>query len=153
LSATVIYELESIENAFNIKNKKERIEYIYDRAYDFIVGNYVDTNFCEFINDQCICQRNKNSLRKNGCCGNCKHLVNKKCNINALACKFYFCPYIHRNKKPIKIYHVNFVNCYFSYRQKIIASNSIFRSREKVLKDLYGNSLILRFLRNVFGFC
>jgi hypothetical protein len=141
------YELETFEKAFNLKRKKERLAYIYDRTYDFIANNYVETNFCEFENDQCISQRIKNCKNKNGCCGECKYLKNKRCSINALSCKLYFCSYINKKKKAIKIKDISFANCFFTIKQKIIVSLSVFQSREKMLEILHSNSLILWYIK------
>jgi len=137
------YELDIIETAFNIKNKKERLMFIYDKTYEFITSNYVETNFCEFKNNQCINHRLKNKNINNGCCCNCRHLKNKRCSINSLSCKFFFCPYIRKNKKIIKVNDISFANCFFTTKQKMIINLSVLQSRDKMLNDLYKNSLIL----------
>ena len=63
-------ELNCVIEAFNIKDKKSRISYVYDSACNYIDKKYVNENICEFKNDRCLYQRysnnkfNMNYLRK-----------------------------------------------------------------------------------------
>ena len=45
--------------ALNIKNKKQRIIYLYDTLCQQIDMFYVDKNPCDFKHDRCISQRKK----------------------------------------------------------------------------------------------
>ena len=136
--------LESLINAHNIKNKNKRLEYVYDTACSYIDDNYVSKNFCEFIDDQCLYQRNhkKSMNQKDGCCRNCKYL-NYGCSQKALADKLFFCYYIRKVKKCPRLNDILILKYFLNIKQKAIAKTIIYYPREESIKALKRKSLLL----------
>ena len=138
-------ELNCVIEAFNIKDRKSRISYVYDSACNYIDKKYVNENICEFKNDRCLYQRYSNNKFNNGCCHDCKYLVgddNKYCGAKCLGCKVYFCPFIRRRKIVGHMNDIKVIKYYYSLFQKIIIKLDIFKERDVILDDLYNSSLI-----------
>lgn len=136
-------ELESIEHAFNLKNKDERLHYVFLETCDYIDRNYVNCNFCEFQDGICACQRaGKERATINGCCGTCEYLGDRGCTIKSLACKIFFCHYIKTKKKVFHLNDIKIARYFFTPAQKIIASYNFFKTEEENLKVLKKNSLL-----------
>ena len=139
--------LQMCEKAFNIKNRNDRLEYVYDAICDYHDKIYIDTNICEFDkNGLCICQREYHHPAKtNGCCGTCTYMGKNGCTIKSIACKSFFCRYI-RKKKNIPSHRKNALYKYFLTRpQKIIADVNYWNTKEENLKIMKKNSFIYIF--------
>ena len=101
-----INELKNIITAHNIKNLKEKYEYIYDYVTDYLEKEFTTKNICDFIDNKCIAVRNGGYLENDyGCCygikrGLCKHFSKSKCNINCLSCKLFTCRYLRKQGRP-----------------------------------------------------
>lgn len=138
-------------NAFNIKNKDKRLEYVYDSLCDFHDNLYINSNVCEFDKDGlCACQREyHHPASKNGCCGLCTYMGKNGCTIKSLACKSFFCRYITK-KKSIPNYKKNKLYKYFlSGPQKEIASINYWNTKEENLRIMRKNSFIYNSFRKV----
>lgn len=116
--------LEVIE-VFNIKNRRERISYIYDYLCNYFDEDMRKNNYCEFENGTCIANRLGYSVHdKNGCCyiikkGLCKYLTDKGCSNPNPSCKIYMCAYLN-NVKKVPNYDTKKIfltSCLFSYRE------------------------------------
>ena len=62
------YNISNFIMALNIKNRRKRIEYIYDNACLEIDNFYEGKNVCGFKDNQCYVQRKLNNNKFNGCC-------------------------------------------------------------------------------------
>lgn len=128
-------DLDLIVNALNMKNRGERVAFIYDTVCDFIDEKMVGCSICDFKKNKCFVQRKNNIDRVNGCCHGCPYQVDKKCTIKNVACKLFFCPAAKKKKKVIKIRNIDIMRLY-SIRQKIICKVDFYANREEILNDL-----------------
>lgn len=131
-------EYKNIVFALNIKNKKERLNYIYDEAVNTI-NKYYYMDLCKFENDRCIAQRNDdNNSHINGCCINCRHLGEHGCVSSNIQCKLLFCKTALGNMKLLKMSDISILKCVSVFKRLIIKMDC-FCTKEEVIKDLrYG---------------
>ena len=140
-------ELAIINNALNIKKKKERITYLYDETIKYINSYYHD-DLCQFVNNQCFVQRERKDNSKFGCCFDCKLVKSGKgCPTSNVSCKLLYCKPALKNIKKLRIKDIDFLRC-FSIFQRFILKYNFYSTREQVIKDLnYG--IIIWFLRSI----
>lgn len=130
-------KLDNIVMALNIKNKRKRIEYVYDEAICFINGYYTD-DLCQFKNNQCIVQRIENSDSINGCCKKCSLVTNKGCPSSNLPCKLIYCKTALGNTKLLKFRNIDILKC-LSLEQRIILRGAFLERKEDIIKKMnYG---------------
>ena len=130
-------DLDTIVRALNIKNKKQRVEYIYDEGVKYI-NKYYSDDLCQFKNSQCVAQRKDGSGHINGCCRKCPIVTDKGCPSSNLTCKLIFCKTALGNIKLLRLRDIPILKC-FSVFQRMIVKASFFRMKEEILKDLnYG---------------
>ena len=77
-----INSLSDIATVINMKDKREKISFIYDRMCDYLDYEFIHKNKCVFIKNKCVSDRNKDYEKNCGCCrskdGNlCKYLIKK----------------------------------------------------------------------------
>ena len=130
--------------ALNIKNKKDRLSYIYDASCDLLDNDFYPKNVCNFKNNKCMHDR-KHSTVGDGCCsddnGNkCMYLVNHRCSVKCLACKFHMCYMIKNHYKPRDILVMKYL---LNWKQRIMCYLNFFMTKEEVMNDLLRNSIIL----------
>ena len=87
-------ELLEVEKVLNTKDKRKRIELIYDITCDYLDSLNV-LKLCDFKNGKCLRNRERN-LRDCGCCKNnkgeaCEYLGKNGCLIKCSGCKFFVC--------------------------------------------------------------
>ena len=127
----------NIVDALNIKNKKKRIEYVYDDAIKYI-NDYYYEDLCKFENGRCIVQRKNNNDNVNGCCRMCPLVTDRGCPSSNLVCKLVYCKTALGNFKLLKLYQIPILKC-LSIRQRIILQASFFCTRDEIIKKLnYG---------------
>ena len=134
-------EIDIIIKALNIKNRYQRIIYIYDQICKKL-NQEIDFSICKFINNKCIVQRNNNSINCNGCCLTCKYLKNNHCTTQNISCKLLYCPTMKKQNRVIKMKDISLFK-FFSFRQRLILKFDFFESREEVLKDLKYHSFLI----------
>lgn len=84
----------------NIKNKRKRLKFIYDKTCDLLDEDFYGKNVCEFKNGKCIKDRLCNNLGGECCCDSqkylsmCPYLIDKGCSVRCLACKFHVCSHV-----------------------------------------------------------
>ena len=131
-------ELLEIEKVLNTKDKKKRLELIYD-----ITCNYLDSldilKICNFKDGECVVNR-INKLRDCGCCKNnkgevCKHLGDRGCLIRCPACKFYVCSYVKKKIKP-KLRDIKAAKYFLSYREKFYLRFCFFEPKEVIINKM-----------------
>lgn len=138
--------IDIMSNALNIKNRKKRIEYIYDQACDLIDRNVKGINICGFKNNKCYVQRKLKNGKCNGCCRKCLYQTINGCPTNNLACKLFNCSEVTTRFKVIEYDDIKILKI-LSFKNQYIVKSDYFSKREDVLKDLYSYSFIYSSLR------
>lgn len=136
-----IIDLYHIGQALNIKNKKERYEYIYDVVCDYLDSCFRGKNLCEFKNNKCLGDRNKKFEKSCGCCngknrGTCKYLINGSCSIKCMGCKLFTCPSLRKKGIKFRIKDIPLLNYFFNLRQKEVLAYTIFTPKDEVIERL-----------------
>ncbi|MEE3343135.1 MAG: hypothetical protein VZS44_03505 [Bacilli bacterium] len=128
-------EYQKIVKFLNIKNKRKRIEYIYDEAIKEI-DKYYPKDLCDFKDGRCIYQRYLKTDRVNGCCRSCHLSTDKGCPTTNLPCKIIYCSYINKKIKPLKYKDINILKC-LSLKQQLILKGNFYSTREEIINDLH----------------
>lgn len=134
--------LDYINTALNIKKRKERINYIYDKTCEILDEHIKQNNICDFKNNKCFVQRMNGNPNFNGCCTHvsCKHLKDGTCLTKNISCKFFYCPVAKKRARVLGMKDIPLLNL-FTLRQKFIIKLDVTSSREQILKDLYSYSI------------
>lgn len=141
--------IDYIINALNIKNRKKRIIYIYDKSCELIDKNTKNLNICGFKNNKCYVQRKLNNGKCNGCCRKCLYQTNKGCPTKNLACKLFNCSEVTSRYDVIKYDDLKLLKL-LSLKNQFIIKSDYFSTREDVLKDLYSYTFAYSTLRIVY---
>lgn len=135
-----------IVHACNIKDIRMKYSYIYDIVCNYLDEAFEKNNWCDFKDNKCIAVRNKNHCSESlyGCCygskrGVCKNLENKHCKIKSLSCKLFFCRYLKKEKKNIKINDIPLLKYFFNTKQKFVLEYSIFKDKDEIINLLIKN--------------
>ena len=145
----IIDEVAFIKEAREIKNRKERIAFIYDKACEILDSQFKGINVCGFLNNKCYSQQcNKYT---NGCCRKCIYHSNNGCITNNLTCKLFYCGEVTKRYKVLEFKDLKILKL-LSLRQRIILKHDYFSSREEVLRDLYIGSLFIFVIRLIFRY-
>lgn len=134
-------EINSIVFALNIKNRKKRIEFIYDKACEMINNKNLDANTCGFENNKCYIQRNVNNGKINGCCRLCLYQSENGCVTQNLTCKLFNCSEVKCRYNVLEYKDISILKL-LSFKNRFIIKHDYFSLREDVLKDLYCPSFI-----------
>lgn len=126
---------------FNIKDRKERISYIYDYLCNYFDKDMKEHNYCEFENGTCIANRLGYSVhKKDGCCyirkqGLCKYLTEKGCTNPNPSCKIYMCAYLNKIKKVpnYDTRKIFLTACLFNYKEHEFFKRHYFITKEEYL--------------------
>ncbi|MBQ2872614.1 MAG: hypothetical protein IJE89_01280 [Bacilli bacterium] len=130
-------DLDTVAKALNIKNKKQRIEYVYDEGVKYI-NKYYSNDLCRFENGQCIAQRRDGVGHTNGCCRHCPIVTDRGCPSSNLSCKLIYCKTALGNVKLLRLRDIPILKC-FSITKRMILKASFYYTKEEILKDLnYG---------------
>lgn len=141
--------IKPIIDALNIKSRKSRITYIYDKMCKQIDEFYKNKNICGFKNNKCYVQQKLKNNYINGCCRYCLNQSSKGCTTSNLTCKLFTCSEVEKRCKVIKIEDLTLLKM-LNRRQKIIAKTNYFTKRETFINDLYISSFIIWELRQTF---
>ena len=133
-------DVKDIIKALNIKNKKARIEFVYDNACNKIDKYNEGKNICGFINNKCYTQRNTDKF--NGCCRKCPLGSIKGCPTKNLTCKLFYCGEVRKRFKVLGVEDLKIL-LVLSYSQRLILKDDYFATKEQVLKDISYNSLFI----------
>lgn len=142
-----VYQVSLLVNALNIKDKKKRIEYVYDKSCELLDDDFYGKNLCEFKNNKCIhdrllCGTTDGCCRANDGLSKCKYLINHKCSVSCLACKFHICRCLRKKGYKYRVSDIYLLKYLYNFKQKVIIYNDFFMSKEEVLKDVNRNSLL-----------
>ncbi len=135
-------EIKPIITALNIKNRRQRITYIYDEACAQIDNHYQNKNICGFKNNMCYVQQKLKNGTTNGCCRFCKYQSNKGCTTKNLTCKLFTCSEVEKRCQIIQFEDLKILKI-LSLRDRIILKSDYFSKREDVINDLYIASLLI----------
>lgn len=135
-------EILPIITALNIKNRKQRITYIYDESCNQIDNHYQNKNICGFKNGKCYVQQKLNNGTINGCCRICKYQSSKGCTTKNLTCKLFTCSEVEKRCKIITFKDLKILKL-LSIRDRMILKSDYFSKREDVINDLYIGSMLL----------
>lgn len=141
--------VEAICEGLNIKNRKERITYTYDKACDIVDSQNKGINICGFKNNKCYVQRKLNNNKCNGCCRGCLYQTNKGCSTKNLTCKLFNCSEVKKRFKTLEYKDLDILKL-LSLKNRHIIKSDYFSTREEVLKDLYSISMIYSALRILY---
>lgn len=143
-----IRQVSLLIEALNIKDKKKRLRFVYDKSCELLDDDFYGKNICEFKNNKCIHDRFHNASC-DGCCKTnddirmCKHLKNHRCSTSCLACKFHICYCIRKKGYKYRVNDIYMLKYLYNIKQKIIIYNDFFMTPEEVMEDVYKNSIIL----------
>lgn len=143
------YNISNFIMALNIKNRRKRIEYIYDNACLEIDNFYEGKNVCGFKDNQCYVQRKLNNNKFNGCCRMCIHQSKTGCKTKNLTCKLFFCEEAKKRHKTLTIKDINIFKM-FTPSQRYIINTDYFNSRDEVINDLYIGSVMVVVFKYVY---
>ncbi len=138
-----------IINALNIKSRKLRITYIYDKACKIIDNNNYGKNICGFKNCKCYVQRKYKKQQIYGCCRKCVYVTDNGCPSSNLACKLFNCSEVYNRCKVTTYKDLKILKA-LSLRGRFIVKSDYFSLREDVLKDLYSYSILYSTFRIVY---
>ena len=133
-------ELLEIEKVLNTKDKKKRLELIYDITCDYL-DNLDIIKICDFKDNKCFVNRS-NNLRDCGCCKNnrgvsCKYLGDRGCTTKCSGCKFYVCGPVRKKLNP-RLNDIKVAKYFLSLREKCYLKFSHFESKEEIINNMLG---------------
>ena len=141
--------IDYITNALNMKNRKKRIEYVYDQSCKLIDRKNQGINICGFENGKCWVQRKIKNGKCNGCCRKCIYQTSNGCSTKNLSCKLFNCTEVRSRYNVIRYNDLKLLRL-LSKKNQIIIKSDYFSKREDVLKDLYSYSFIYSTFRIVY---
>lgn len=141
-------EVKNIINGLNIKNRKGRIKYVFDKCCEELDKDF-PINACEFIDGRCIVQRQNDSNKRCGCCRYCEYVTLNGCPSKNVACKLFNCSevtkkYKLKTKKDLKILKL------LSLKNREVITHNYFTVEEESLRDLYTLTYTYAFMRMVY---
>ena len=144
-------ELKDFQEALNLKGRKKRMTFLYDRACD-IIDAYNEKNriSCRY-NEDGICEDPKHQTRKNGCCCHCYLQSPTGCPTRNLSCKFYFCDHICKSFRPLTMGDIDLL-WMFTWSEREIIKNNVFVKRETYINLLCLGSYLLFCIYSVLKF-
>ena len=142
----VLFWLNNIEKAINIKDINNRYSFIYDTVCDYIDKKYLECNYCDFKDNVCIFFRNNPKIMHiDGCCysdsrgGACEYLENHRCKIKSISCKLYSCEYLRKKKINFRMKNIPLIKYFFNLKQKYFIKYSFFKPKSYIMYKLFQN--------------
>lgn len=142
-----VKQISLLTEALNIKKRKERLKFVYDKACELLDGDFYGKNICEFKNNICLHDRIHNG-NCDGCCRRndnnktCKYLKNHRCSTKNLACKLHICDPLKKKGYRYRINDIYILKYLYSWKQKLFIYTDLFLSEKEVLSDIYKNSIL-----------
>jgi len=146
----MINELDHLISIYLLDEEK-RINYIYDYMCDYLDQEFVRFNLCDFKDNKCVSRRDLEcngckNLVTYGCCYTkgrvCPNLINYRCTIKNLPCKFFTCRYLEKRGIKYRPWDYLMIRLFLSYRQMIILDQSLYTPKDVIMdKLLKKNSL------------
>lgn len=136
-------------NSIFYRTKRERYNYIYDTACDYLDGFFYGKNLCDFKDNKCGEKRNTTSTT--GCCHHyrikclgpltklvlCEHLkADYTCGAKCIGCKLFTCDYLRKKGIKFRIRDILLLDTFFNPIQKYFIRYKVFTPKEKIIKIL-----------------
>lgn len=148
-----IDEVTILMEALLIENPKDRYEFIYDSACNYLDSKFSQCNYCDFCNDKCIADRETSSSKLMGCCHSyelksffgipiyknervCEHLINKTCETKNISCKLFTCKYLKNKGIKFNPNNILYLDYFFNMKQKDIIRFNFFKTKEEIIDKL-----------------
>lgn len=140
--------------AIYLEDTNEQYEFIYENVCNYLDTQFKKNNFCDFKNDECIANREKQSAQTTmGCCYSfqydkfwsskfikntqlCEHLNGKTCDTKCITCKMFTCDYLKKKQIKFNTSNILLLDCFFNKKQHLILESSFFKTKEEILKKL-----------------
>lgn len=139
-----IGDFSEIINALNIKKRKARISYIYERACFFADCFFENRNLCEFIDGKCLSYRIGNRDEINGCCRMCQYKTGGVCPTKNLACKLFYCTSVKKKNDTLSFDDIRILKV-LTAGQRFILKSDYFSLKKDVILDVYYGPFIAPF--------
>ena len=142
-----IRQISQVIEALNIKDKKKRLTFVYNRACDILDDDFYGKNVCGFKNNKCF-QDRKKKTKCDGCCRcndnkkHCRYLINHICSTRCLACKFHICYTLKKKGYKYKVNDILVLKYLLNWKQRIMVYLDFFMTPEEVIEDLYKNNIV-----------
>ena len=128
--------VEEIARALNMKKRRERVSFVYDRACDYI-DRYNEENgiICAYVNG--MCEDPKHQRLPNGCCFICHMQTSTGCPTRNISCKLFYCDHMAEKHKD-KILTVKDIDILrlFTPEQRLIVKENVFVTRKTHIRLL-----------------
>ena len=141
-----IKELSEVIKVLTYSNITDRYNYIYDLLCNKLEKDIEKYNYCIFIDNKCIAQRNKAKWPENeynGCCFDvtkkeeCKYLnSNKSCDITCISCRVFTCRYLKDRGIDYDIRKNIFSKIFMNLLQRPVFVWNFFTPKEKILNSV-----------------
>ncbi len=150
-----VQDFENCIKAMNIKDRKERLTFIYDTACDYVDGLFANCNNCEFKDDKCAVNRSpQHQYEDMGCCRSfeftgifqkemiknlklCRYAKSQTgCTTKNLSCKLFTCSYLRKKGIKFSIFKILLLSCFLNIKERDIIKYNFFGSREELLDRL-----------------
>lgn len=135
-----------------IDEPRQRCEYIYDAACDYLDERFRQNNYCDFRDNHCKLVRKYNAkdTAQVGCCHSyrlfrvltvdfmydhkpCRYMGVGGCTEKCLGCKLYTCDMLKKEGIRFSLDKMLLTDCFFSRKQKMVLKSNIFRSKQQVI--------------------
>lgn len=141
-----IKELSELIGILTYRNLEDRYNYLYELLCNKLEVDIERYNYCIFINDKCIAQREKSKWPENeydGCCYNvskkekCEYLNSKKsCDISCISCRLFTCRYLKDRGIDYDIRRNVIARTFTNIMQRPVFVWNFFTPKEKILKSV-----------------
>ncbi len=136
-----IKELTTVLNLINGNDRSAVYSYIYDEVCQHLDKQFLNNDYCQFIDGKCINERlNNKKMRNCGCCyqkgKRCHNLLDGKCTIKCISCKLFTCRYLRSKGIHFKINNIPLLKYFFNLKQKYIFEYSIYENKETIIDKL-----------------
>ncbi|MBQ7104316.1 MAG: hypothetical protein IJN90_00480 [Bacilli bacterium] len=146
----MIKELDSLVSAY-LLDYEDRINYIYDYMCNYLDNEFNEFNLCDFVDNKCVSRRDLEcSGCKNpvvyGCCYTkgrvCPNLINSRCTIKSLPCKFFTCRYLEKKGIKYRPWDYLLIRLFLNRRQMIVLDQSLYTEKEIIIAKLVKRNYI-----------
>lgn len=145
--------LDKIFTIINTHSLHDRYSKIYDNICEFLDNEFVKYNYCDFKNNKCIAQRDKDMSEftlseENGCCYipetkvQCNKLDSGKCTIKCSACKLIVCKYLKKYGIEYYVHDSLELNSFLSTIQKPVLVWNFFTPKQVIISKLLKRKII-----------
>lgn len=140
----MISELDHLISIY-LLDEEQRINYIYDYMCSYLDSEFIRFNLCDFKDNKCVSRRDlecsgcKNPVTY-GCCYTkgrvCPNLINYRCTIKSLPCKFFTCRYLEKRGIKYRPWNYLMIRLFLSYRQMLILDQSLYTPKDIIISKL-----------------